>query len=232
MNFTCPRCGAINQPENPDPFLGCAYCRSSLYIDHDSISDVYTFPPAIEIRRVSLYLKNDFEKIGFRETIAVQSSRLAYFPFWLDGEKKELYAAYSLFPSRTIPIPSAAPRFFHGSDDSPDMVVPVDADPKSGGKKTLYYIPFFQIRVSYKSREYPFFVSAVSGDVYGERLPFIPGEKSQRLFPLFLSIFSAFIIVNFLFVGFIPALLSNGLLIIGFYFLSVFWIGKKSIGQK
>lgn len=232
MNFTCPQCGAVNQPENPDPFLGCDYCHSSLYIDHDSISDVYTFSPAIEIRRVSLYLKNDFEKIGFRETIAVQSSVLAYFPFWLDREKKELYAAYSLFPSRTIPIPSAAPCFFHKRDDSSETIIPVDADPLSGKKKTLYYIPFFQVRVSYRNREYPFFVSAVGGDVFGERLPFIPGEKSQRLFPYFLSIFSAFIIVNFLFVGFVPALLSNGLLLAGFYFLSVFWLGKKSIGQK
>ena len=232
MNFTCPRCGAINQLENPDPFPGCDYCHSSLYIDFDSIIAVYAFTPTIEIQRISLYLKNDFEKIGFREAIALRSTRLVYLTFWLDVEKQRLHAAYGRFPVKTIPVPSAIPLFFESIKGENVPVIPIDADPPNGKKGTIDYVPFFQVQVAYKNREYPFFVNGISGDVFGEPLPFIPGERSQRLFPYFLLIFSSFLIGNFLLGGFIPALLGNSLLIAGFYFLTVFGSGKKTAVRK
>lgn len=232
MNFTCPRCGAINQLENPDPFPGCEYCHSSLYIDFDSIIAVYTFAPTIEIQRISLYLKNDFEKIGFREAITIRSTRLVHLPFWLEDEKQRLHAAYSRFPAKTIPIPSATPLFFETKGTEALTIVPVDTDPQSGKKGTLYFVPFFQVLVAYKNREYPFFVNGISGEVFGERLPFIPGERSQRLFPYFLLFFSSFLLGNFLLGGFIPWFLGNSLLIAGFYFLTVFGSAKITAVRK
>ncbi|HLP46293.1 MAG TPA: hypothetical protein VK469_10115, partial [Candidatus Kapabacteria bacterium] len=69
MKLTCPQCSAESQVDIPDAFARCEFCKSTLYIDIDEITVVYSFTPTVETQQLGMFLKRDFDKTGFNEAI-------------------------------------------------------------------------------------------------------------------------------------------------------------------
>jgi hypothetical protein len=201
MKLICPQCSANNQIEVPDSFAQCEACESSLYIDIDEITVVYSFTPTIEANQLDMYLKRDFEKIGFNEAIEIRESLPAYFPFWHVEGSRKLERASSHFQDETIDIPSGEKVFFNSASaiEKNIEIIDIDTQPEESRKRTLYYVPFFQVELLFNQKNYTFFINAVNGEVKGEPIPFISSEKTFRLFPWFITIFLLFLIFNSVF---------------------------------
>ena len=201
MKLICPQCSANNQIEIPDAFAKCEACESSLYIDIDEITVVYSFTPAIESDKLIMYLKRDFEKTGFNEKIEIRNAAPAYFPFWHVEGSRKLERAGSHFQEETIEIPSGEKVFFDSSGvvEKNIEIIDIDTQPKESKKRTLYYVPFFQVDLLFNRENYSFFINAVNGEVKGDPIPYISSEKTFKLFPLFITIFLLLLIITSVF---------------------------------
>jgi hypothetical protein len=201
MKLTCPQCSANNQIEIPNAFARCEACGSSLYIDIDEITVVYSYTPIIEANQLDMHLKRDFEKIGFNESIESRESLPAYFPFWHVEGSRKLERASSQFQEVTIEIPSGEKVFFDAASavEKNTEIISIDTQPAESKKRILYYVPFFQVDVLFNQKNYTFFINAVNGEVKGEPIPYISSEKTFKLFPLFITIFLLFLIFNSVF---------------------------------
>jgi len=228
MKISCPQCGAEFLLENPESYLTCGYCKNSLYIDLDEIIAVYTFKSTIEPHLIGSYLKRDFQKMGFDEDIQIVNSAPVYFPFWkLEGEVN-LERGSSRFPVEKVNPLSENRVFFNASRiDYRIDVIDIDTQPQSSQKRILYYYPFFRLDVLFREKKYQFFVNAVSGDVFGESIPYISGKEVNRLFPLFLTIFVVFFAINYFFNQFFISISLNVIFIFLFFQISFHSIEKR-----
>ena len=223
MKLICPQCGANNQIEIPDAFARCEACGSSLYIDIDEITVVYSFTPAIEANQLDMYLKRDFEKTGFNESIEIRESLPAYFPFWNVEGSRKLERASSQFQDETIEIPSGEKVFFDSATavEKNIEIISIDTQPGESKKRTLYYVPFFKVDVLFNQTNYTFFINAVNGEVKGEPIPYISPEKTFKLFPLFITIFLLFLTFNSVF--------ENALIVISLCLATMFIFYQVSL---
>lgn len=228
MNFTCNQCGANYKIENPDIFVICESCDNSLYIDIDEIMSVYTYEPQIESKQLSSYLERNFEKKGFDEEIEIIDTIPAYIPFWeIEGEK-ELERGSSLFPEEKIKKLSVPKKFVSNSDlEGGIETVEIDTQPENSKKIVLHYIPFFKTEISYKDKKFPFFINAINGEVEGDPIPYVPTERTRKLFPLFITIFLIFIINCSLFNNIVIIMPLNLIALYVFYQLSIHSIEKN-----
>jgi hypothetical protein len=218
MKVACPQCGGETQVETPDSFISCSFCQASLFIDLESVTPVFTFSPEIESQRVPLYLKQDFDKVGIGQLLVIREVLPLYLPFWGETGQNLLRRASSIFPAERIPAPAGTRRCTDPDlPPSPEFALPpIDLQPPEN-KRQLFLVPFYDVRVSFRDHIRRFFVSAVSGNVYGERLAVLPqaGTGWRRLvFPAFLF---SMLAVNWLFDHVIVALLSNLLILALFY---------------
>lgn len=220
MKITCPQCGGETRVETPDPFVICAFCHGSLYIDLETITPVFTFSPEIESNRVSLYLKKDFEKVGLGERLAIREVAPVYLPFWRTAGQNLLQRASAAFPAERIPLPSAGSIFFDPAvpEHERPPLLGIDLPPAERDKPLLYLVPFYELRVCFREQTRRFFVNAVNGGVYGEPLPVFRSGGTRRLFFVFISFLLSLLAVNFLFDRFIVAVFSN-LLVLGIFYL-------------
>lgn len=201
MKLSCPQCNAENQVEIPDEFVRCEFCKSSLYIDIDEITVVYAFTSTVEKQQLGMYLKRDFEKTGFNETITIQRSAPIYFPFWgVEGSDK-LERACSHFPGEHIRIPAGEKVFFDhdGALENNIEILSIDTQPGTAKKRTLYYVPFFQVNIVFNRKNYTFFVDAVTGAVSGDPIPYFSVEATFKLFLMFIAIFLILLVINSVF---------------------------------
>ncbi len=234
MKLACPQCGGINQPQHPDPFIRCDFCHSSLFIDLDAVRQVFTFSPEIESQRIGLYLKTHLEKSGFHENIVINTIRPVQIPFWSSPVKNELLSGHSIFPSTAIPLPAGNQIFFEretGSGEAATVLQP-NLLPANLKDPALIYIPFHEAGVIYKEKEHTFFISAITGRVYGAPLPFIPAARTLPLFPLFFLILAGFLAVNLASDRFLPLLLLNSAMGAGSFFFTDYWLAKKIQAAK
>ena len=215
MNFACPQCAARNETNIPEPFLRCAFCQSTLYVDLAAITPVFTIASQIESRQVGLYLRKDFERVGFQEPLAIKGVDTVYFPFW-EMRPERLERGSFIFPLPRTTLPAGTRMYFQGPDMEMKTCIPIDTQPETEGKRILYYLPFFRAEVEYRENRYPFFVSAVNGDVFGEPLPVWTIDRANRYLPRFLLMLAVFLLVNIGLDRFLPAVLSN------LFFLAVF----------
>lgn len=201
MKLTCPNCGGNNQIEIPDTFTRCEFCKNSLYIDIDEITVVYSFTPIIEANQLGMYLKRDFEKMGFNEAIEIIHSVPAYFPFWHTEGSGMLERASVHFPEENIKIPSVEKMFFDSSTAIEKNIefFSIDTQPEESEKRTLYYVPFFQVSILFNRKNFTFFINAVNGEVKGDPIPYISSQNTFKLFPLFITIFLLFLAINSVF---------------------------------
>jgi len=233
MKIACPQCGADNRIETVDIFIRCPYCQSTLYIDLDGIRQAVSFKPEIDGSQVGLYLKRDFEKFGFGEALSIRPIGLVFFPFWMEENKPILARASAAFPRLQIPVPASEAVFFDIQTEAAEaLIYDVDcqSQPSASGfeGKKLCYVPYYRALVRQRQlpREYPFLVNAISGTVEGERLPLVSVQKIYHLFPVFLLIFLAFLLVNQLLDQFWPALFVNLALTASIFFLQRSWLRK------
>jgi len=228
MIINCPRCGADFQLEEPDVFIKCEFCKNSLFIDIDKITTVYTFESAIKSNQLSLYLKKDFEKIGFNEDIELVNSTPVYFPFWQIESEKKLVKGSHHFPAEKIESLSARKKFFNYSEINFGIeVIDIDTQPKSSMNRTLYYYPFYRVEVDFKKKRYQFFINAINGHVYGDPIPFFSAQDENKLFPLFLTIFLLFFTINYFFNRLIISMAVNVVAFFIFFQLSYSMIEKR-----
>lgn len=228
MKISCPQCGAEYQLDEPDIYFSCPFCKNSLFIDLENIVSVYTFKSAIEPHQIGSYLKKDFEKMGFNENLDIIDSIPVYFPFWhIEGEK-EVDSASSRFPRKRSGLLSSNRTFFDArSVDYRIELIEIDTQPEDSRKRCLYYYPFFKVTVRFREKNFEFFVNAVSGEVFGEPIPFISGNEVSQFFPLFIAIFLSFLVVNYMFDHFFLSLAINLGLFYLFYQLSLHLVGKR-----
>ncbi len=182
MKLSCSQCNAENQVEIPDAFVRCEFCKSSLYIDIDEITVVYAFTPIVETQQLGMYLKRDFEKTGFNEVITIQRSAPLYFPFWRVEGSDKLERACSRFPGEHIKIPAGEKIFFDhdGTLEKNIEILSIDTQPGTAKKRTLYYVPFFQVNIVFNRKNYTFFVDAVTVKALsGAELGFISDERGE-----------------------------------------------------
>lgn len=215
MKILCPQCGADFHQEEVDSFVICDFCKSSLFIDLDKITAVYTVKPVVEPHQISIHLKRDFEKMGFDEEIKVVQSLPILFPFWEVEGSKRWQRASTRFPDDSVLPVSAGRQFFdkEGVDFRID-VAEIDSQPASENKRILHYYPFYWADVRFRDKSYQFYINAVSGGVIGDPIPFISGTETNRLFPLFSVIFFSFLLINYFFDHF---LLTVGVNAVAFY---------------
>jgi len=201
MKLSCPQCSAENMVEIPDEFVHCEFCKSSLYIDIDGITVVYSFTPIVEAQQLGMYLKRDFEKTGFNEAITVQRSAPLYFPFWRVEGSDKLERACSHFPGEHIGIPAGEKVFFDhdGALEKSIEVLSIDTQPGTAKKRTLYYVPFFQVSIIFNRKNYTFFVDAVTGVVSGDPIPYFSVDATFKLFLMFIAIFLILLVINSVF---------------------------------
>lgn len=231
MKLSCPQCNAKNQFEIPDEFVRCEFCKSSLYIDIDGITVVYAFSPTVQTQQLGMYLKRDFEKTGFNEAITIQQAAPVYFPFWgVEGSDK-LERACSHFPGEYIKTPAGEKVFFDhdGALEKNIEVLSIDAQPGTTKKRTLYYVPFFQVNIVFNRKNYTFFVDAVSGAVSGDPIPYFSVEATFKLFLMFIAVFLILLVINSVFDNMLIVmplcLLTMGIV----YRLSLMRMEKKKI---
>ena len=172
MKIFCPQCGADFHQEEVDAFIICDFCRSSLYIDLDKTTAVYTSEPVVEPHQISIHLKRDFEKLGFAEEIQVIQSFPVLFPFWEIAGSKNWQSASNLFPEKNVSPVTTGRRFFNKQAvDFRIEVAEIDSQPASEDKRILHYYPFYRVDVRFREKPYEFFVNAVTGDVIGDPFP-------------------------------------------------------------
>lgn len=231
MKLSCPQCNAKNLVEIPDEFVRCEFCKSSLYIDIDGITVVYAFTATVETQQLGMYLKRDFEKTGFNEPITIRQSAPVYFPFWgVEGSDK-LERACSHFPGEYIKIPAGEKVYFDhdGTLEKNIEVLSIDTQPVTAKKRTLYYVPFFQVDIVFNGKNYTFFVDAVTGAVSGDPIPYFSVEATFKLFLMFIAVFLILLTINSVFNNMlivIPlCLLTMGIV----YRLSLTRLEKKKI---
>jgi len=204
MNVSCPQCSGNNQVETPDAFVKCEFCKSSLFIDIDEITVVYSVAPIIDVNQLAMYLKRDFEKTGFNEKIEIADAAPVYFPFWqADPKSKQdkLTRGSSRFPGMEIAAPSGEKVYFNAGDvlEKGIEIVSIDTQPEVSKKRDLYYVPFFQARVNFNRRDFFFFINAVNGEVFGDPIPYISSDVTFKLFPLFIGVFLVFLAITSVF---------------------------------
>ncbi len=220
MRIACPQCGGESQPETVDEFVTCAFCGSSLFIDLEAVTPVFTFRPAIESERVSLHLKKDFERIAYGSAVVVEEVEALFAPFWTTAVNGPLQSACAAFPAERIP-PPAADRLFFSPPEGPQapLRMPVDVPPP-GGRAGLLLVPFYAVRGRQGERRFLFYVNAVSGTVYGRpRAALDPGGNLRHV-ALFAGFFLSMLGVNYRFDSGALAVLSNLLLLSLFFLLS------------
>jgi hypothetical protein len=229
MKLSCPQCSAENQVEIPDAFARCDFCKSTLYIDIDEITVVYSFTPIVEPQQLSMFLKRDFKKTGFNEAIKIQYSVLYYIPFWHVTGSDKLEKACSRFPEEQIKIPVGEKIFFAPGDAGEKQIetLSIDTQPLSTKKRTLYYIPYYQVSILYNQKTYTFFIDAVTGSVTGNPIPYFSIEATYKLFLAFIGLFLLLLAINSVFNNMlivIPLCLAT---MIVFYRLSIARLEKK-----
>ncbi len=229
MKLICPQCSANNQIETPDAFTKCEACKSSLFIDIDEITVVYSFTPIIESNKLIMYLKRDFEKTGFNEKIEIRNAVPAYFPFWHVEGSRKLERASSQFKEEKIGIPSSEKVFFDSVSAIEKNIETIDIDtqPKESKKRTLYYVPFFQVDLLFNQENYSFFINAINGEVKGEPIPYISSAKTFKLFPLFITIFLLLLIITSVFDNLLVVMLLCLVTIFIFYQVSLRLLEKE-----
>lgn len=228
MKIVCPQCGAEIQLDKPDPYLSCSRCKNSLFIDLDDIFAIYSFKSSIEPHQIGAYLKKDFEKKGFNEELEIVDSIPVYFPFWKVEGEQQAVSGSSRFPQKTTGLlPTNRVLFDAKAVDYRIEVVEIDTQPDKSRKRSLYYYPFFKITVKFREKNHDFFVNAVSGDIFGDPIPFISGNEVSPFFPLFLTIFLVFLVVNYIFDRFILSIAINVVLFYLFFQISLHLIEKR-----
>lgn len=229
MNVNCPQCSGKNRVELTDyDFLTCSFCGNSLYIDYDGVSLAFTYKSMIDSEEAPMYLKRDFEKAGFSEGWRLINSFPVYMPFWEIEGTSHLKNASSKLKADIIPKPSQEKRIF----DYREMEGVVekeepDSQPDVAEKRSLYYLPFYQVVVTFKEKKYSFFVNGISGKVYGDPIPFLSAKEIGRFFPFFLLMFIIFFTVNLMFNNVIVLVLLNLILVFLFFYLSLAEMVKK-----
>lgn len=228
MKISCPQCGADFQLDKPDAYISCHFCQNSLFIDLDDIFPVFAFKSVIEPHQIGAYLKKDFEKMGFNEELDIVDSIPVYFPFWqLEGES-EVISASSRFPKNRTGLLSANRIFFDARTvDYRIELIEIDTQPEESQKRYLYFYPFFKVLVRFREKQYEFFVNAVSGEVFGDPIPFISGNEVSHFFPLFMTIFLSFLVANYMFDHFFLSIAINLVLFYFFFQLSYHLVEKR-----
>ncbi|HLP47242.1 MAG TPA: PepSY domain-containing protein [Candidatus Kapabacteria bacterium] len=229
MKLTCPQCSAENQVDIPDAFARCEFCKSTLYIDIDEITVVYSFTPIVQTQQLGMFLKRDFDKTGFNEAIKVQGSALYYFPFWQVGGSDKLEKACSRFPGEQIRIPAGEKIFFDpaGALEKNIETLSIDTQPGMAQKRTLYYIPFYQVDIMFNRNKYTFYIDAVTGAVSGSPIPYFSAAATYKLFLIFMALFLLLLVINSVFANMlivIPLCLATMAV---FYRLSLARLEKK-----
>lgn len=204
MKLACPKCGGNNQVATPDAFVKCEFCKSSLFIDIDEITVVYSVAPIIDVSQLGMYLKRDFEKTGFNEKIEIADASPVFFPFWQAdqaGKQDKLTRGSSQFPGEEISMPSGEKIYFNAGDAMENGIesIAIDTQPEVSKKRTLYYVPFFKARINFNRQDFFFFINAVNGEVFGDPIPYISSGTTFKLFPLFLGAFLFFLVANSVF---------------------------------
>lgn len=229
MIFECTKCGGKNHLEIAgNEFIKCTYCNNFSYIDLDGIVLVYTYKSLIDINDTTLFLKKDFEKIGFSEEFRIINRYPLYIPFWDVEGSRVLEKGSSHFDGVDTVIPSEEKIIFDYDSilGSVDIMEP-DIVPDEAEKKTLCYIPFYKVIINYKGTEYDFLINGMSGEITGNPIPFVSVKEAGALFPQFALIFIVAFVINFLFDNLYLAIFSN---IVAIYLLFSFSISK--IGRK
>lgn len=201
MKITCPQCGGTNEPASTVTFIKCEFCKSSLYIDWDGITAVFSFAPGIEVQKLDSLLEYNIKKSGITEKIEIVDAFPLYLPFLLpQGESKEirLLNGSARFQGKEIPIPGGEKINFDAASiiEKNIEIVPLCTLPENANKKILYYIPFFQVKVRLKEREYTLFINAVNGDINGDPIPYITSRIASALFPYFIGVFILLLLFN------------------------------------
>jgi hypothetical protein len=229
MKVSCPQCGGNNQIEIPDTFTKCSFCKNSLYIDIDEITVVYSFNPTIDSSQLMMYLKRDFDKIGFNEKIEICDSKPVYFPFWQIEGSNKLSRGSSAFPEESIIFPSGEKIFFEPQQavGKNIEIKDIDTQPEISKGRTLLYVPYFKVIILFNNQRYSFFINAVNGEVQGDPIPYISSDKTSILFPLFIAIFILFLIINSIFNNMGIALVSSVFLLFMFFQISLNLLEKK-----
>ncbi|MEN8153900.1 MAG: hypothetical protein ABFR75_07735 [Acidobacteriota bacterium] len=229
MRYSCPKCGGENQLEIVEnEYLKCSYCNSSLYIDLDGLTLVYSYKSLINSQNLSLHLKKDFEKTGFSENFKIINSYPLYLPFWETEAKKQLERGNSRFADEFINIPSEEKKTFDFEEAAGEIeVLEPDTQPESGKKRNLCYMPYYAVVINYKDKEYTFYINGINGVVTGDPIPYVSSDETIKLLPLFLLIFAAAFIVNYFFDNLIIALIINIITVFILYNLSLKKINKK-----
>lgn len=213
MKISCPQCGASVQLIHTDSYLTCDFCKNSLYVDLDKTVAVFTYKSKIGPPQVGSYLKRDFAKMGFDENIQIVQSVPVFFPFWQEKDKNVLLAGSSVFPTDHIKLQSTGRLFFDTTRvDYRTEICEIDTQPQEAGERILVYCPFYKVFVGHKGKEYTYFVNAVTGEVFGDPIPFMSGKDLTPLFYLFLSIFIGFLALNYFIDGFFWGIVFNGIL--------------------
>ncbi|HLP59379.1 MAG TPA: PepSY domain-containing protein [Candidatus Deferrimicrobium sp.] len=229
MKLTCPQCSAESQVDIPDAFARCEFCKSTLYIDIDEITVVYSFTPTVETQQLGMFLKRDFDKTGFNEAIKIQGSMLYYFPFWQVGGSDKLEKACSRFPGEQTRIPAGEKIFFDpaGAREKNIETLSIDTQPGIAKKRNLYYIPFYQVDIMFNRNKYTFYIDAVTGAVSGSPIPYFSVAATYKLFLIFMALFLLLLVINSVFANMlivIPLCLATMAV---FYRLSLARLEKK-----
>ena len=139
-----------------------------------------------------------------------------------------MISASSRFPKNRTGLLSANRIFFDvRTVDYRIELVEIDTQPEESQKRYLYYYPFFKVSVRFREKKYEFFVNAVSGEVFGDPIPFISGNEVSHFFPLFITIFLSFLVVNYMFDHFFLSVAINLALFYFFFQLSYHLVEKR-----
>lgn len=210
MKFTCPQCGGLNQPQAAESYLHCEYCQNTLYVDLDALTPVYSFQPVIPAAACEPYVKSHLTGEGYNGPFTVHEVSPVYLPFWKLADQPLLQSACRLFPAAEAAPPAAQPQFFQETAIADGTEVgEIDHLPENAGERGLHYLPFYRVEIHCQQRPYLFFVDAVGGGVWGERIPPRPAGRQGILAAVFALIPLGFFFINRYMDRFMPALLLN-----------------------
>ncbi len=201
MKISCPNCSALQtaQPnDQQEPFIKCENCQKSLYIDIGGIVPLYTFSIQIDAEAAAVCLKRHFQNLDFNEPFELLGTVPRFLPFWRQDNGNLLDRGSSHFPGATIPMYAGEKFSFsaEGAIKKQIEVCDIDTQPPTPAKLTLFYVPYFQLTIRFHQQDYTFFINAVSGDVVGDPIPYVPPKTAFKLFPLYFLVFIVFIAIN------------------------------------
>jgi len=241
MQIKCTQCGGDVPIEEDAGFIRCPYCETALYVDTDRTVLHYYMAAQAAAQDIGPTIQRKLSYMEINDPVAVQSSRILYFPFWrmdttIGGSVTLPAAAPPMEDLESLKSPAGDLKLYTKKlgEEFPvvepevlleDALVKAQKSLESEAVKfksaSLMHLPLYEVEYTCQKGQYRAIVEAVSGEVFADNWPAAPQKQKDRVLGWIAALaFVLFLLESALIPWFwvmVPAYVATGA---GIYFLA------------